>query len=169
MKKRFKGFTLIELIVVIAIIAVLAAILVPAMMGWVRKASVNSANANAKQVFTAAQTYMQELETQGVAVSADYSEASTVTLNGSTRTVAQIINDGITTSGTGLHWAFRVNQNVVTGAVFATGTKYTGGYPNSAPTSVANSWITSGGANLTAACATNGTGGIAGTSAWTNH
>ena len=64
MRKKVKGFTMIELIVVIAIIAVLAGVLVPNMITAIRKAKVDTANANAKAIFNASQTIAQQYEFQ---------------------------------------------------------------------------------------------------------
>ena len=52
MNSKKKGFTLVEIIVVIAIIGVLAALLIPSMLGYIKKAKRSADVANAKQLHT---------------------------------------------------------------------------------------------------------------------
>jgi len=56
MKNDNKGFTLVELIVVLVILAILAAILVPALLGYIDEAKNKQLEIHAKSVYTAAQS-----------------------------------------------------------------------------------------------------------------
>lgn len=55
-----KGFTLVELIVVLVILAILAALLIPALTGYINKAKRKSIVAETRQVVMAAQTLADE-------------------------------------------------------------------------------------------------------------
>ncbi len=63
--KNQKGFTLVELIVVLVILAILAAMLVPALTGYIDKANNQKIVATTRQVVMAAQTEISEAYGKG--------------------------------------------------------------------------------------------------------
>ena len=68
-ENRKKGFTLVELIVVLVILAILAALLIPALTGYIDKAKEKQIIAETRQAVMAAQTIADEqyaLETSDI-------------------------------------------------------------------------------------------------------
>lgn len=60
-KMNNKGFSLVELIVVIAIMVILIAMLVPNVVGYIKKANWATEQNGASTVFSAAQTYVTDV------------------------------------------------------------------------------------------------------------
>lgn len=59
--RKKNGFTLVELIVVLVILAILAALLIPALVGYIDKAKQKSVIAETRSILTAVQTEASEL------------------------------------------------------------------------------------------------------------
>ncbi len=60
LKKKSKGFTLLELLIVLAIMAILIAIAIPVYKGQKEKAAITAHNANVRVLETAVESYSQD-------------------------------------------------------------------------------------------------------------
>ena len=81
-REEKKGFTLVELIVVLVILAILAAILVPALLGWIDEAKKKQYQLEARNIYVASQAIADEM----------YAKASDVISNDDLKTALNITN-----------------------------------------------------------------------------
>ena len=95
-KNGKKGFTLVEVIVVLVILAILAAIMIPAMTGWIEKAQNRGAIVEARTLVLAAQTVASE----AFGTNGEYSDAEAVKLAdlGGEAAITAVEEDGKITS-----------------------------------------------------------------------
>ncbi len=71
-REHNKGFTLVELVVVLVIIALLAAILAPALLGYIDQAQKERELTNAKALLNAVQSKLSSLYDQGMMPNYDF-------------------------------------------------------------------------------------------------
>lgn len=62
MKKVLRGFTLMEMVIVLGLILIVLAIATPAVTNYITRSRLNTMNADARVIFTSAQSICQEFE-----------------------------------------------------------------------------------------------------------
>ena len=136
-KKGLKGFTLIELIVVIAIIAVLAGILIPLLMGYVTKASLRTANKNAKDIANYSTALMADYEKDEIFITShtgNYTADETNQNSNFDETAFKAEIEKMAGLHSGSVWGIQIENNDVKSTYWAkeADSKYVGTWPNEA-------------------------------------
>ena len=110
MKKNNKGFTLVELIVVLVILAILAAILVPALLGYIDKARQGQYAEEAHSILTAAQAYNTEQYAKGDAPLTKIETTDTKAIDYINKIVdpTSVTSITVTSAGSESHSAFTI-------------------------------------------------------------
>ena len=127
--RNIKGFTLVELIVVIAIIGVLAAILVPSLMGYVKKAKLSGANSSARSLYDAAMTACRENDVVKPIPEGIYTDTSAPN-DGDSTTFNKYIYEYFPKCQ-GKDWAVKIESDCPSGTAFRKNASdpYVGTYP----------------------------------------
>ena len=108
-----KGFTLVELIVVLVILAVMAAMLVPALTGYIDEARKKKDYNAASEVLTAAQAVVAEYYGATAAGSASTTDAATY-VDGQDTRIAQLSGVNATVDGTVVGTNYQITKIIVT-------------------------------------------------------
>ena len=77
LRKKIKGFTLIELMIVVAIIGILAAIAIPNFLRYQAKSKQSEAKANLGAIFTSEVSYKSEHDTYTTRANLDWAPTGT--------------------------------------------------------------------------------------------
>ena len=136
-KSNKKGFTLVELVVVIAIIGILAAILVPTMMNYVKKAKLKSANSNAKLVFTTVNNQLADLIVEDQAITTGVRSEVLISALNASDPLEKAVSDALKDNGDNagrVSWMVNGTTNEVEWAQWMGGTtgakSFVGQYPD---------------------------------------